>query len=94
MSQGPGGFQGYATPRAIPAGLASVYWVFTATLVAPRMRPPVSEKRTNTRWSAGSYGTVAVPMTKTANAEVAPASITVVTLGTIGVTHHPVAGSV
>jgi hypothetical protein len=41
--------------------LSSGYCVLTATLVAPRMNPPESLKRTKTRLLAGSKGTAALP---------------------------------
>src|SRR5262245_36787293 len=48
--------------------------VRTATLVAPRVRPPASLKRTNTRLRAGSKGITPAAATKTPNVGVAFAS--------------------
>src|SRR4029077_2304441 len=43
---------------------SSAYCVLTATLVAPRVTPPASLKRTKTRLLVGSKGTVPAPVTK------------------------------
>ena len=53
--------------------------VLTATLVEPRVTPPLL-KRTKIRLAAGSNGTLPLPCTKTAKVGVALALIVVVTV--------------
>jgi hypothetical protein len=71
---------------------ARAYCVLTATLVAPRVTPFASLKRTNTRLLAGSKGTVLAPVTKIPKVGVSPALICVVTLPAGDPRHTPVAG--
>ena len=68
---------------SLPSDLSRAHCVRTATLVAPRVAPAASPKRTNTRLVAGSKGTVAVPVMKMPNVGVSPPLICVVTLGAL-----------
>ena len=69
------------------AASSANYNVRTATLVDPRVTPPVSWKRTKIRLFAGSNGTVPVPVTKTENVGVALTAIVLVVL-VIGADRH------
>src|SRR5439155_15059258 len=80
--------------RGLTFALEPDYCVRTATLVAPRITPPESLKRTKIRFPAGSKGTLPVPVMKIAKVGVSLASICVVTLLTVGEMHCPVAGTV
>ena len=72
----------------------SGHCVRTATLVEPRVTLPLSLKRTNIRFAAGSNGTLPLPWTKIPNVGVALALICVVAVGPMAEMHCPVAGSV
>src|SRR5262245_54424598 len=72
----------------------SPYCVRTATLVEPRVTPLASLNRTNTRFAAGSNGTVPSPATNRPKVGVAPALIVTVTVGLGSARHAPVPGSV
>ena len=72
----------------------SAYCVLTATLVKPRVTPPLSLKRVKIRFAAASKATLPVPVVKIANVGVAPALIVVVTLLDGGDKQAPVVGLV
>jgi hypothetical protein len=63
------------------------HYVLTATLVEPRVTPPLSLNRTKIRFVAGSNGTAPLPCTKIAKVGVSLALIVVVTLGLIAEMH-------
>src|SRR5437867_3405846 len=73
---------------------AAAHWVRIATLVAPRVVPDASLKRTKARLTAGSKATPALPTTKIPKVGVALAAITVVTLDPTEEVHAPDTGSV
>src|SRR5947207_617550 len=72
----------------------ALHCVRTATLVAPRVTPPASLKRTNTRLFAGSKGTDVLPVTKIAKVGVSFVLIGRVTVAPSADMHTPVTGSV
>src|SRR6185436_15282240 len=59
----------------------SSYWVRTATEVAPRVTPPASLKRRNTRLCAGSLATAPLPLTNTLKVGVSLALIVTLAVG-------------
>lgn len=73
--------------------IATVYWVVTATLVAPRVTPFASANLTNTLLFVGSNGTASVEETNTANVGVSFAAISTFrgsVVGTMELMHSPV----
>ena len=77
---GPSGVEGIGTGATLELWRGRethVYCVLTASLVAPRVTPPASLKRRNTRLFAGSNGTMPLPWTNTAKVGVVLALISI-----------------
>ena len=72
----------------------SSHCVLTATLVKPRVTPPLSLKRAKIRFAAASKATLPVPLAKIPNVGVALVLIVVVTLLAGGDKQAPVTGFV